>query len=196
MNEPSSVTLGWLGRFAQSWLPVCLLGVSLGANVYLGIKMDHPAVVSTARIKLGDRFPVVAAETLAGNQVRLGWASNTGQTVIYVFSPTCIWCARNLANIQALALNRGSRFRFIGVSLTKTGLHEYLAKNNLPFPIYSIDAKTAKETKLTGTPEMIVVSREGKVERDISGAFTGPTQKEVEAAFDIHLPGLLQKSEL
>jgi len=71
-----------------------------------------------------------------------------------------------------------------------------LAKNNLPFPIYSIDAKTAKETKLTGTPEMIVVSREGKVERDISGAFTGPTQKEVEAAFDIHLPGLLQKSEL
>jgi len=177
---------------AQSWLPVGVLGLSLAINVYLGYRLDAtPAVRTVAHVKAGESFPRLSAEGPRGERVNIDWPSSGNETVLYIFSPSCIWCARNLNNIKAIVAARGLSYRFIGVSLTRTGLPEYLAKNSLPFPVYSIDAATAKTAKLGGTPETIVISRDGRVQRDISGAFTGISQQQAESLFKLHLPGLI-----
>jgi hypothetical protein len=77
-------------------------------------------------------------------------------------------------------------------------LTEYVAKNELKFPIYArLSPETLKTYKLGGTPQTIVVSPDGRVLKDWVGAYAGDQKSQVEAFFHVSLPGLkeLPKAE-
>jgi hypothetical protein len=66
-------------------------------------------------------------------------------------------------------------------------LREYMAKVNLPFPVY-IHPQAFPED---GTPETLMVLADGTVKGAWLGAYSGRTQREVETAFHLKLPGMV-----
>jgi hypothetical protein len=70
-------------------------------------------------------------------------------------------------------------------------LAEYIAKNDLKLPIYSGLSDEAKHAyKLSGTPQTIAISPEGKVLQNWMGAYAGDQKTQVETFFHVSLPGL------
>jgi hypothetical protein len=112
-------------------------------------------------------------------------------TVLYIFTPPCTWCARNVDNLKTLVDKEGGYYRFIGLALSEQALPEYVAKNDLKLPVYSgLSPETLKAYRLGGTPQTIVISPEGKVLEDWSGAYVGDQKSQIEAFFHVSLPGL------
>ena len=121
----------------------------------------------------------------------LSYVNTDRPTVLYVFTPPCHWCERNMDNIKELVARKGDEFRFIGISLAKEGLPDYVAKNGLAMPVFTeLSDETKKAYGIGSTPHTIVVSPEGKVLQSWTGAYTGDKQKQVEGFFGIQLPGL------
>jgi len=123
----------------------------------------------------------------------ISYTETTVPTVIYVFSVSCHWCDLNAENIGFLVGNLKNKYRFIGVSLDRDNgeLWKYLSSNDLQFPVYhSPSVTTWSKNKLGGTPQTIVVSPEGRILDDWSGAYTGATRAQIESFFNISLPGL------
>ena len=62
----------------------------------------------------------------------------------------------------------------------------------LEFPVYTdLPILTMREYKLGGTPQTIVVSPQGQVNRIWSGAFAEDLKREVEDYFGVKLPGIM-----
>jgi hypothetical protein len=88
--------------------------------------------------------------------------------------------------------------RIIGLSLSEEALADYVAKNELKLSVYSgLSTETKEAYKLSGTPQTIVVSPEGRVLQNWMGAYVGNQKSEVEAFFHVSLPDLreLPKTE-
>ena len=177
----------WAAR--DSWLVVGLLALSLSLNVYLAWQTRYHSAQARQILGVGAKVPSLAAEQLGGARVVLEWALDGRPTVMYVFTPSCVWCKRNLEGVKVLSKARESSYRFIGVSLSSVGLKEYVEENNLMFPVYTnLDSQTVRRFKLIVTPETLVISRDGKIQKAWPGAYGGTVQKEIEAMFGVHLP--------
>ncbi|MCS6806944.1 MAG: hypothetical protein RMM98_09760 [Acidobacteriota bacterium] len=175
-----------------------LLAVSLSLNVHLGwrVRQLENAFGSPGNsifLSIGMTVPPVMATDLKGKQETISYAGYSMPTVLYIFSPTCVWCDLNTENIKTLVAFSRNTFRFIGLSLTEAELQEYLNIHQLNFPVYELLPDTIGRLGLGVTPQTIVVSPEGKVLRNWIGAYGGRTQREVEAYFGIALPGLPSK---
>ena len=195
-----------LGRFHWLWshsaILTVLLACSVGLNVLLArrvhmlsnlshlqqLKLNSPALVP------GSIAPAFSARDIADKKVSLNYADSESPTVIYLYSPDCHWCERNLQNIRVLADNTHGRFRFVGVSQTDKNLQTYLSRNDLPFQSYH---SPPDEVKIAygfySTPSTVVVSPAGKILQYWRGAYSGDLQTEVEQFFQVKLPGLLQE---
>lgn len=171
---------------------VLALAVSLGFNVYLARRGSSVVPRSPQIIKLNTRLPSsLPVKDIAGNPASLSFTDDSRATVLYVFSPFCGWCKRNEANIKELASRAGNRFRFLGLSLEQRDLQKYVAEGHAPFPVYLANSEEVmRQLNLYGTPEVIVVDTNAKVQRVWQGAFVGETQKEVQDFFGLQLPGL------
>src|SRR5688572_17072167 len=95
-----------------------LLMVSLSLNVYLGWKVKGPrrtsaALQNSATLSLGTTVQPITATSLSGKQETISYADHGKPTVVYVFTPTCVWCERNTQNINAIAGLKGESFRII-----------------------------------------------------------------------------------
>lgn len=111
--------------------------------------------------------------------------------MLYIFTPDCHWCARNLENIKAVGGQVGNRYRLIGISLSGDKLEEYLAQSQLNFPVYHSPTDASRLAyDMVATPTTIIISKEGKVVRIWRGAYGTDRQEEVEHFFNIKLPGL------
>ncbi|HEV8429367.1 MAG TPA: TlpA disulfide reductase family protein [Pyrinomonadaceae bacterium] len=141
----------------------------------------------------GSGLPALEATSLSGTPINFSYSDSSLPTVIYVFSTSCGWCDRNIENINFLATNRRDSYRFIGLSIDRdvSQLSDYVTKAKLPFPIYHSPSPLMwNDYKLGGTPMTIVVSPEGKVLDDWSGAYAQAIGKNVESFFKIKLPGI------
>jgi len=140
--------------------------------------------------QIGQAVPAIEVRGLDGAQIKLNSIFGGDKaTVVYIFSPNCKWCSRNLQNIKNLAEAVKEKFQLVGLSVTDKGLEEYVAQSGLAFPIYSM--LPSKEGDLNrGTPRTLVVSREGKVVTTWFGAYGGDLRKKVEEYFQLSLPGL------
>src|SRR5438874_9981187 len=87
-------------------------------------------------LKPGTAVPPIQVVDTRGQSQTIAY-DNEGvkETVLYVFTPPCHWCAANMDNLKQLVAQKGDEFRFIGVSLSKDGLPEYLDKNGLTMPV-------------------------------------------------------------
>ncbi len=98
---------------------------------------------------------------------------------------------------MALRREIGSHYAFVGVSLTSTGLTEYVSQNKLDYPVVADIPDSVKAAyKMGGTPATIIVSPENKVLKVWSGAYQGTSLQEIENYFQVKLPGLTPQEKL
>lgn len=144
---------------------------------------------SLQNLTVGTSVPPLEVKELNGDKAIVNYSDGDKTTVIYVFTPQCMWCTRNLENIKALSANLSENYRVIGVSLTGEDLIPYIEKNQFGFPIY-FEPSTGTKTnyKLGVTPKTIVVSSENQVVKTWNGAYTGDLKSEIEDFFKINLP--------
>lgn len=180
---------------------ICLLLCSTTINIFQARKMgDLRHVINQlkleGKLREGDAVPQIEAHDLTGQPVTLRYELGGPATVLYVFSPACVWCTKNLENIKAIAKQTRGAYRLIGLSLSTDKLKEYAVNQKLDFPVYSdLPQSVISAYKLTGTPETIIVSPEGRVVKRWTGAYTGSLQGEVERFFNLPLPGVVDPSE-
>jgi hypothetical protein len=121
---------------------IVVLTLSVALNVVLAHKVRSLTHAQSARIadrllKVGTTVPPITAKRLDGEQDAISYQSTNEATVLYVFTPSCVWCARNLDNLKTLLGQESSQYRFIGVSLSEQSLAEYVTKNEMKLPVYS-----------------------------------------------------------
>jgi hypothetical protein len=140
---------------------------------------------------VGTRARSLSVHDLAGRPITLPVAAPGKMTVVYVFSPRCGWCRRNLANLRALIGASGSKYDFLPISLNEAGLQKYWSEAGLAGPVYANPSRDTQDAYgLGATPQTIVVGSDGRVARNWKGAYTGRLLTEVSELLDVQLPGL------
>lgn len=175
-----------------------LVAASVLTNVALSVKVTMlkgtiSAIKERGQLNVGSLVPPIQAKSLDEIPVSITYNGTGLSTVLYVFSPSCGWCARNLANVKDLAQQVDGRFRFVALSLSDDKLREYVTDKQLNFNVYGgISSETRSAYKLGGTPETIVVSSDGRVQKVWYGAYVPDTAQDVEKYFHAQLPGLTE----
>src|SRR6266478_130935 len=172
-----------------------MLIVSVCVNVILARRLSNFNRAfnrtSARAVKPGTLVPAFEAVDPSGQKVQVTYSDDSKPTVLYIFTPPCTWCERNLDSFKKLVDQESGQFRFIALSLSDQGLTEYIAKNDLKLPVYSdLSSATKDAYGLGGTPQTLVVSPEGKVLQNWAGAYVGDQKSQVEAFFHVSLPGL------
>jgi peroxiredoxin len=175
-----------------------LLAISLLSNVGLGIAVlrlsGQVAPAAAARQPsgpaIGAQLPPLEAERLGGSRETISYQADRRPTLMYVFTPECSWCARNLANLKALLAEAKDEYRLVGVSLNPD-VEAYLSKAQLELPVYvNVAPEAAVAYGFGSTPQTLVISPEGRVVKSWIGAYGGAAQADVERTFGVRLPGL------
>jgi hypothetical protein len=162
------------------------LAVSIGWNVRF-VREGRRLQQSAPGLAPGAAVAPFSAKNVAKGQVETVSFDAARPTALYVFAPSCPWCARNADNIRFLASQREDKYRFVGLSLADADAD----KSSLPFPVYAgLTADTRKSYKLGPIPQMILVGPDGRVLKTWTGAFSGTVEKEIEGYFGVQLPGL------
>ena len=180
------------------WGMAIILAVSLSINVLLayrikGLNNTFSKLAPPLPLVVGASVPPLKANNLQGGQdtIYYGGDSDARPVVIYVFTPQCSWCARNLDNFKTLLAEKQESYRFVALSMTDVGLREYIAENKLDLRVYfNPTEESVRDYKFSNTPQTIVVSPEGKVLQNWVGAYAGRQQADVEKYFGVHMPGL------
>ena len=182
------------------WAMTVILGISLITNLVLAYRLRKANVALASvptlpspppTLPVGTSVQPLKVSSLEGRQEVISYADSQVPIVLYVFTPECSWCTRNLDNIKSLASQKQGAYRFIALSLSNNGVKEYAAQSKLDLPIFVGLAEEARqEYKLGTTPQTIVVSSEGKILQNWIGAYVGRQQTEVESFFGVHLPGI------
>jgi peroxiredoxin len=196
--ETSAATPGVPGRASRALLAICTVAlvVSVALNVVLAHRVRTITHAQSERIAerllaVGTSVPAITAKRLDGQEESISYGEVDQTTVLYIFTPPCTWCARNMDNFKTLLDKESGQYRFIGLSLSDATLPEYVAKNDLKLPVYSgLSPETLKAYKLGSTPQTIVISSEGKVLQDWAGAYVGDQKSQIEAFFHVTLPGI------
>jgi hypothetical protein len=176
-----------------------ILVASLSLNVYLGWRVSQGKTTATKpnafSVSPGSKVDPVTAFGLDGKKLTISYEATDKPTVFFVLSPTCVWCDRNNANFLKLNELKGNDFRFIGLSLAEPGLAEYVKAHHLNCPVYTgLSPETVKALGLGSTPQTLVISPEGRVLKNWTGAYIDRLRPEVEAYFGVTLPGLTSGS--
>lgn len=187
-----------LGRLIRSKKGVLLLllGTSLGLNLLLAHRMRQVetrinGTLFHDQLQIGALVPPIIAKGLDGRSATVTYTGNARPTVLYIFTPQCGWCARNSANFMALLKARDQDNRFIALSLSEIGLQEYVRNNKLTIPVFAgLSSEMISAYKLSGTPQTLVISPEGRVVKNWQGAWISKQKSDIEAFFHVTLPGV------
>jgi peroxiredoxin len=178
--------------WGSQWVVLAILGVSLSLNVCL-VSSRTRETFSRHQLTPGMQMPVLRAEQLKGGTTLIAWERGVDRrpSLLYVFTPTCVWCLRNLPNLVALSNARRSDYHIIGLSLSAAGVAEYVSANHIDFRVYINPAiSSGGSLPFTGTPETFLISDDGRIEKAWYGAYQGKVKEEIEMALNVHLQGL------
>jgi len=177
-------------------IPLVLLIVSVSLNVILGRQnRDKTELIAelkaASRLALGTIATSLSVRDLMGRAVQLDVVDTSQNTILYVFTPTCGWCTRNLDNLQAVIANAPGRYRVVGLSLDAKGVEEYVRRHRLTIPIFTSPSDDEKRRyRLSATPYTVVIDTTGRVTHVWIGVFGGSVQDEVESLLSLRLPGV------
>ncbi len=182
-----------------------LLSLLLGTSVGLNVLLAHRVRQSQSRIdgqpsheqlQAGTFVPPIIAKDLEGKSVTVAYDGSNRTTILYVFTPQCVWCARNSDNFKALLKARDQDNRFIALSLSDVGLQEYVRNYKLTIPVFAgLSSEMISAYKLGGTPQTVVISPEGRVVKNWQGAWINKQKSDIEAFFHVTLPGIQLTTE-
>ena len=136
-----------------------LLVCSLGINMLLARRVSKLTTLvsrmkSESRLVAGDKVPAITARDPEGRTAVLDYAGTDLPTVLFVITPKCGWCTKNIMNMRTLAASASDRYRFVGLSLESDKLVDYVTRNQLEFPVYTdLPLVPMKQYKLGGTPQ-------------------------------------------
>ena len=168
-----------------------LLALSAGINV---LQAQRIRSLNAANIPvspaIGQAAPPIQGFALDGQPQDISLRAGV-PTVVYFFSPTCSWCERNWANVEALRNQAAGRYRVIAVSKTRD-LRAYVGAHGLGIDVVEgISDNTRQSFGFSGTPHTVVVSSDNVITHDWRGAFTARIERQIEELFEIRLPGVL-----
>jgi hypothetical protein len=90
-----------------------------------------------------------------------------------------------------MAAASAGRFRLIGIA-KESDLQAFAQERELGFELIGgVSPDTLAALGLGGTPHTLVVSSQGRISHEWSGAFEGRRKRSVEDFFAVDLPGLL-----
>jgi peroxiredoxin len=179
----------WIDRCAFH----CILGASLALNVYFGLrgKASPELQQSVSVLAAGARAPALYAEQIDGTRVTIDWAESSKPWILYVFSPSCVWCQRNENNFETIVRSHQSDHRIVGLSTTSKHIREYTEKHRLTYPVYANpDPSKSPFYAQAMTPTTYLISPRGIVLAVWRGAYSGAVKKGIEAKLNVQLPGL------
>jgi peroxiredoxin len=131
------------------------------------------------------------ATSLNGGVQRIEFSSSSHPTLLYVFSPSCVWCERNSPAVGALARQVSGRYRVIGLSVSSERVKEFVAQHHIEFPVYTEPpAAIVKAYELGVTPETIMVSTNGRIDCVWTGAYQNSIKASIEQFLSVRLPAL------
>lgn len=181
------------------WFVLMLLGVSLAGNIgfavaFLRMASSGSAPTAAQAASRGPQIdtvlPPLEAERLGGAREKIDFSADPRPTLLYVFTPSCRWCSRNLDNLKTVLTAARDTHRVIAVSLDPSSA-EYGREVGLELPIYiNPSPETVESYGFGPTPQTLVISREGRVVKSWVGAYAGSAKPEVEEYFRTRLPGL------
>lgn len=173
------------------YILLSLLVLSLSANIYAVYNSRLPSFSEVFRTRSETTISGLRVQDLSGRTSALDLARDR-DTLVYVFSPHCMWCSRNNENLQALASSIKQKYKLVGLSLQNQDLVTFLAHHPMPCEVLVLASPDdAKSLNLGGTPQMLLVAPSGKVVHRWIGAWTGSNANSVQAFFGVkNLPGL------
>lgn len=178
-----------------------LLLASLALNIFLGVKTQRLGYrleeqKSFGKIPVGAAVAPLHVFNVTDQQETINFGDSGKPTVVYVFSPSCVWCERNTESLKTLVGLKSDSFRFLAVSLMDTSLAKYSERHRLGIPVYkNLSLDNIRDLRLKSTPQTLVISPEGRVLQNWIGAYLGETRKEVETFFSVHLPDVRAQEE-
>jgi hypothetical protein len=167
-----------------------ILTLSIALNIGLAAKVHRQNGLLTPPpldvVAAGSQILPLDAQDLIGNRKHIVFASADKPVVLYVFSPACGWCAKNLNNIKELYALKHDDYKFIAVSLSPNDLTEYISQTSFPLEVMKEPSKESiHNLHLGSTPETIVIDRSGAVNRVWSGGYDAGACREIEKFFQI-----------
>lgn len=190
------MTNAWM-QVKSNWVLLLVAAVMLPTNYYWWTLLAHETNKSTSReaerAVIGAKAPPIIAQSPDGEWQRIDF-SDTSNAILYVTSPQCGWCTRNIPNVRTLAQAVSGRYAFVGLFSGTGDARDYVRLHNLPFPLYAAVAESSREAyRMIGTPQTIVIEN-GVVVASWIGAYAGSRQQELQTKFGIALPGILSES--
>jgi hypothetical protein len=183
-------------RKFQDWAILVLLGLSLGLNAYLAAKVRVLPRVAQATLAAGAMAPRLRVEDVNGRRIVLDWAGALKPTILYIFTPACVWCQRNNASLNLFVSSQKSAYRIVGLSLTDGGLKNYIDKYKIEYDAVYANPLTFnnQQSFQAVTPTTILISKDGVMENVWQGAYTGAVKRQIEEKFGIQFPTLAMSS--
>ncbi len=178
--------------FAPLMLLAVLLMTSVSLNVLLAHKMSalSHGKINSDGLKIGTRLPSLVGQDPKGTLQVVDYSKVKTPTILYVFTPQCGFCKKNIDNLRALIANDGPTYRLVGVSLTSEDLQPYLASQKLSFPVLTeVSPQLRKIYRFDATPTTILISSEGKVQKVWTGTYIDSIRTDIDRELGISLPG-------
>jgi peroxiredoxin len=187
-----SLSSNKVASFADKTAVLVLFALSIALNFFLIARLHQATQRPTAHplLTAGTSMPSIEAQTVDGTPGTIEYASASVPTVLYVFTPQCGWCKRNLPDLHALAGQAGNKYRLIGISLNDRDLKQYIATQHLDFPVYTHLSDSALSAyQLGSTPTTIVISPQGKILDSWVGVYGDDIKSKIESSLNVSLPG-------
>jgi hypothetical protein len=183
-------------------LILALLALAVIVNLFVGVGVwrlsnvkasPPPQELLAVGPAIGAALPVLDAQRFNGAREELKFGIDGRPTLIYVFSPSCAWCAKNLGNLKTLLSAVTNSHHVVALSL-EPEVQDYIQKTGLSVPVYvNPSEKMFGPYGLGPTPLTLVVGPDGKVIKSWVGAYSGDVKKDVESYFQVKLPGFVRQ---
>jgi hypothetical protein len=143
-----------------------------------------------AQLTIGSQMRPVDVLRDDGKLDRVNYSDAAVPTLLYIMSPTCIFCQYNLPNLKALGEQAEGKYRIVILSIVRDGLEEYRQTHHVTAPIWTIAVQSQFDLQITGTPGTLLISPGGTLIALWRGAFNSDQKDEIERLLDVDLPGI------
>lgn len=175
-------------RARLDWVLVTLLAISALGNVYLIGQRSATTIApqgSPEAPAVGQVLPILEGKRLDGSHVRIDHAGSKS-TLLYVFSPSCVWCERNASAIKAIVSAAGDRFEVVAVSPVPVSKDQAVEKGLAPASVITgISPSILQQAHFGATPTTLLVEPGGRISHVWAGAFSREAMSDIAAVIGV-----------
>jgi peroxiredoxin len=180
-----------------------LLGLILiAANVALFIQNLNLKARTTdsaipLAVKIGSVVPALSGFDIYGKEFTLEYANDSRKAILFIFSPDCGFCTKNMPNWKKI-IDRVDRrsYHLVAVSIKSesSGVKEYVDQQGLSglTILTEVNLKNKLSYEMRATPQTLVIDHGGRVEKVWTGVIEAEEWQDVERTLNLKLVTALQ----